>query len=443
MRRQPASRAFGRRQGHTEALQDEQVDRNIAAWHLDRGFASMRQWRAQGDCLALASRLSRATAGSRAAIANASMEYPVLENAVRVVGRWRTDRTAWRGGFKRAPPARAARAGLCLFDFRAPAQRRAAAALMRAELPFAVSHMPSLERARRRWTWAYLRGALGARPRLVELARGNRFLYWDHKAKMRPGYVAPSAKMYLPFGSWLQRATQKASTASWLARKADAEDQRVGLGEALYRKSTFAYLMLDDSDRADAWLRQDLPMFDPGRAPAGEAEAGAGAGAVAVAEAALALGSAAEARGAAARGVHCRFAMPATLAQAHFDAGRNFVALVKGHRRYILAPPSECARMYLRNGTGDPSARHSRVDLDAWAQGGERAHEAAGRFPLFATARVVEAALAAGQALFIPSFWIHTISSVDTSVQCNARSGDPRASRARREIAKCGFDQQH
>ncbi len=43
------------------------------------------------------------------------------------------------------------------------------------------------------------------------------------------------------------------------------------------------------------------------------------------------------------QGIHCRFGMASVIAEAHFDGGRNFVALVKGRRRYILNEPAQCS----------------------------------------------------------------------------------------------------
>jgi hypothetical protein len=42
------------------------------------------------------------------------------------------------------------------------------------------------------------------------------------------------------------------------------------------------------------------------------------------------------------QGVHCRFGMSGIIAEAHFDGGRNMVALVQGKRRYILLAPDQC-----------------------------------------------------------------------------------------------------
>ncbi len=34
--------------------------------------------------------------------------------------------------------------------------------------------------------------------------------------------------------------------------------------------------------------------------------------------------------------------MPSVIAEAHYDSGRNFIAMVKGRKRYIIAHPNQC-----------------------------------------------------------------------------------------------------
>ena len=35
------------------------------------------------------------------------------------------------------------------------------------------------------------------------------------------------------------------------------------------------------------------------------------------------------------------------IAETHYDGGRNFIAMLKGAKRYVLLPPSECKLLYL------------------------------------------------------------------------------------------------
>jgi hypothetical protein len=106
-------------------------------------------------------------------------------------------------------------------------------------------------------------------------------------------------------------------------------------------------------------------------------------------------------------------------------AGRNFIFMVRGRKRYILSRPSECDNLaMLRDG---PSARHSAAD---WTlpEGIAALRNASG----------IEVVMEAGDALYIPAFWFHFIESLTVNIQCNARSGTPPM--GAEAIADCGFD---
>lgn len=125
------------------------------------------------------------------------------------------------------------------------------------------------------------------------------------------------------------------------------------------------------------------------------------------------------------RGIHCRFGMPGIIAEAHYDAGRNFVFMTRGRKRYILSAPTVCPHLaMLRDG---PSARHSFVDWTS-PEGVAALSNGTG----------IEVVMEAGDALYIPAFWFHFIISLSVNVQCNARSGTPPKDAP--AIAACGFD---
>mmetsp|Transcript_26027 Transcript_26027/g.43360 ORF Transcript_26027/g.43360 Transcript_26027/m.43360 type:complete len:216 (-) Transcript_26027:197-844(-) len=127
------------------------------------------------------------------------------------------------------------------------------------------------------------------------------------------------------------------------------------------------------------------------------------------------------------KGIHCRFGMRSVIAEAHFDGARNSVVELGGMRRWILTHPDQCENMhmYLKP---HPSGRHSAVDWSA---------PDLEQFPNFAKIKGNEVILVPGDFLFIPTNWIHTITSLNINVQCNSRSGyssiyDPY-------LHKCGF----
>ena len=119
--------------------------------------------------------------------------------------------------------------------------------------------------------------------------------------------------------------------------------------------------------------------------------------------------------------------MAGNTAQNHFDASRNFVAVLGGRRRYILSHPDQCEHLALHP-MGHPSARHSMVDFS---------DPDLEKYPQFKQARSSEVVLQAGDLLYLPTNWFHYIVSLDTSWQCNARSGVTQETMG--YIRDCGF----
>ena len=318
--------------------------------------------------------------------------------------------------------------------------------------------------------------AAGSGVRLTELSKGARFLFWDTKvANALPpaaqlNFSAPSAKMFINYRVWRRSARIKleqamklashravthaavTSVAGAAAAAAAAAAPTLGGGgmsermderqrkreeeeaEAAFRRSTFATMLLNSAQ--DGWIEEDLALFRSRAVTAGTtATAGAGLASTGtdVAESAL-MGSAREAAAPSHRGTHCRLAMPASTSAVHFDAGRNLVAMVRGHRRYVLLHPSQCRHLELQP-TGHPSARHSRVSWLAAHNGGNwsTAH------PELAAAAATEVVLAPGELLFIPSYYFHHITSLGVSMQCNSRAGFPEHSQATATMQQCGF----
>ena len=99
--------------------------------------------------------------------------------------------------------------------------------------------------------------------------------------------------------------------------------------------------------------------------------------------------------------------------------------------RYILVAPEDSCDMYLL-GRNHPSGRHSAVDWskpDSW-----------GDFPDFPTMPAHEVVQEPGDMLYLPTFYLHYINSIDTNYQCNTRSG--RSNGGTKAIHHCtpGFD---
>lgn len=129
-----------------------------------------------------------------------------------------------------------------------------------------------------------------------------------------------------------------------------------------------------------------------------------------------------------ARGINCRFGMKGVVAECHFDVSRNWIVLLGGARRYILSHPNQCVHMEMFPAM-HPSGRHSRVD---WSHP-----------PMddpsrpFSKATANEVVLQAGDAMYLPTNWLHFIVSLSLNYQCNARSGI--TTEYHNDIRQCGF----
>jgi Cupin-like domain len=125
------------------------------------------------------------------------------------------------------------------------------------------------------------------------------------------------------------------------------------------------------------------------------------------------------------KGIQCRFGERGVTAATHFDSGRNMVAMMKGAKRYILSPPKECSKLGIVTSKGNPIFRHSILNFGHLTEmsnpdmplGEHEWMERSG------DALAVETVLKAGEVLYIPSHWFHYITSLQTSAQCNVRSG--------------------
>eukprot|EP00937_MAST-01D_sp_MAST-1D-sp2_P005904 g5904.t1 len=290
---------------------------------------------------------------------------------------------------------------LCRFDFREAAQRAAALEFRKSEVPFVATHVQNVEEVQQLWTWDYLAKAMGGSDgkhgggkRRVEVSlshgenKGNHFMYWKNAGarftRKHPEWQAPTTFSQRTLPEWL----------AFARGQAERFPQHAAASEHWY---------LMTASQEDPWIERDLKIFrrfkkswfvvNPDQY----------------------------------RGIHCRFGMHGIVAEAHFDGGRNFIAMLKGHKRYVLMRPEECKNIYLLK-KGHPSGRHSLVD---WA------HVDEAKWPKFYESRAMETVVAEGEVLYVPSFWIHYPISLDLSVQCNCRSGNIQ--RHLEELKTCGF----
>ena len=249
--------------------------------------------------------------------------------------------------------------GLCVFDYERDYDR--AVRYRQLELPFVLTNTPDVWQTAERWNRDdYLLQLLGHdADNKAEHSNSHHFMYWKTiYADVPQGWKAPTDTTKLSFPDWLDKAT-KNSTQDWYYFRYNA------IWNDLH-----------------SFLYDELPFFRPFPSffvvdPGGQ------------------------------RGINCRFGMTGVLAEAHYDSSRNFIVLLKGTRRYILAHPKECEHLELYP-LKHPSGRHSAVD---WTDFSVEEH------PVFVSAQVNEVVLQAGDALYLPTHWFHFIQSLDLNYQ--------------------------
>jgi hypothetical protein len=355
--------------------------------------------------------------------------YPMLFPLSSILSEWSSDTVS-------VPPTYGRYTSLRVFDY--ATEREEALRYRRAEVPFVIRGIPSLDIAIPLWADdTYLTKAMnggdGSKDKSYTAEvneNSNHFMYWNKaKAKKEKTYVPPTEEGEITPREWFKLAKEvmlevneeeKAQLPAWWfstnsSEKNDVKSRR-GISTPVLspvsRKKRKLYYMRASTDfkrsEVNAWITRDLTFLDAKtKAVSGETEAD--------------FFVADETQQ---RGIHCRFGMPGIIAEAHYDGGRNFITMQRGKKRYILSPPSECGNLHLLK--DGPSSRHS--DLD-WSD-----HTQVGRLnKALATEIIIEA----GDALYVPALWFHYITSLNTNVQCNTRSGTPRL---HEEVLKsCGF----
>ena len=374
--------------------------------------------------------------------------YPMLFPLAAILGEWSSDIVS-------VPPTYGRFSSLRVFNWsRCEVERAEMLAYRRAEVPFVVRGVPSLDRAAQLWAddSYFVQRMAGFSPPFADSgsnkpnhrpspqekpypaevnANSNHFMYWN-KGKARQekkrGWVPPTTEGEILPSEWLSsareverevEAEERAQLPDWwfAAPNSSASSSRNGISTPVAppltrKKRTLHYMRASTDQRnpgVNAWIREDLPLFDASPSAPNSARD----------EASFFLADAAQQRG-----VHCRFGMPGIIAEAHYDGGRNFITMQRGRKRYILSPPGECEFLHLLK--DGPSARHSSADWSDPAQ-----------VALLSRALATEIVIEAGDALYVPALWFHYITSLTPNVQCNSRSGTPRLWEA--ELKRCGF----
>jgi len=324
--------------------------------------------------------------------------YPPFENLWEIVERWNPDNVTLPHHFRET---------LQVFNYSNPSERYMAETYRNAELPFKIYGVPDIEAARDEWTDGFLVDNFdkGHRAQFkVELSKNNHFMYWRSPSasgrREYPDWTSPTEVIQSTFADWLD-----------LAHAADAEKLHHGEEHRYLMMGTppLYSLIQGKKVRRTHFVTKSLPCFTPREENFFVTDVPHN------------------------KGIQCRFGMRGVIAEAHYDGGRNMVAMLKGAKRYILAPPRACHTLSLIKDRKHPSFRHSTTD---WSHP-EQAKDAFSGPEALAIDTVVRE----GEILYIPSYWIHYIISLKYSIQCNTRSGSPPKRQGEEHIARCMGDQ--
>lgn len=294
-----------------------------------------------------------------------ALPYDTLYN---VLSRWNPDNP---------DPPKSFREKIQHFDYGNPYERQLADRWRKAELPFKLYNVSEFQATSRKWTEEYLLDSIssGRQPH-VEKSKNNHFMFWSGKGSRIRNYKPPTEIVSgMSFKEWNQ-----------LAKEAD----RMRLSNS----SEHYYFMVgaDAHEHGRTFISRDLPMFSTEKNNYWITNVAAN------------------------KGIQCRFSMRGIIAETHYDSGKNFIAMLKGAKRYVLTPPHSCDHLAIITDTKHPSYRHSVIDWSDLAQC---------RQNKFHEVDALDTIVHKGEVLYIPSYWFHYIVSLKYSVQCNSRSGAP------------------
>ncbi|TDH69559.1 hypothetical protein CCR75_005028 [Bremia lactucae] len=286
---------------------------------------------------------------------------------------------------------------LCHFNVSDHNEFRLAQVFREMEVPFVTYGIPELTAASERWTDEYLMKQLRATAQFkVHVANDSHFMYFT-KDKRLPGEKATYESRQMTYPQFVQTIGSVTSQ------------------ENAGRPHEYYYFMIkkSDFDSRAAFIYRELPFLDPTR-KGHDRKFGD-----------LYIRDSEEAGK---RGMRCRFGMRGIIADGHIDGGFNQISIIRGTKRYVIAPPSACNCLGLR--IEGQSARHTVYN---WSDTSVLSEDAR-------NCPAAEVALTSGEVLYLPSYWYHHIVSLDTSIQCNLRSGVSVRNETRQFLAACGFN---
>ena len=270
-------------------------------------------------------------------------------------------------------------------NFSDPVEREIAERLRDLEVPFKIYGFNGLDDVIRKWTDDYLIKNIDRDN--VERSKTNHFMYWADKGSRNPeGYIGPTDRVDMSFSSWLANA-----------KRADAERYPNDKEHLYFHLSTRSRREKLFINKDLAFLSTEQPNFWISR-PSDN------------------------------KGIQCRLGMRGIIAESHFDHGRNTICMIKGNKRYILNPPESCKHLGVISDRNHPSYRHSVFDWSDVEQA--KSHG-------FNKVKAIDTIVREGEVLYIPSYWLHYVISLQYSIQCNSRSGAPESEKGQSHANEC------
>jgi hypothetical protein len=321
--------------------------------------------------------------------------YPNYHSLLSILQRWNPDEP---------DPPLVFHEELQHFDYGNREQRAMAQIYRDNEVPFKLYNVPEFDVVANKWTDEYLHDAMSnLHPHVEKASQNNHFLFWNMRKKDdTENYTPPTEIVDMSFKQW-----------SKIAQEADQNKMSSNEDHYYFMLGTVKEGSVSNIHKSmvNNFIAEDLPLFSVSEENPNFFITNPKAN----------------------KGIQCRFGMRGIVAEAHYDAGRNMVAVLKGQKRYILVPPSECPSLKIITDNKHPSFRHSTLDWSA-------ATSDASMLSSFQKVKAIDTIVKTGEVLYMPSYWFHYIVSLEQNIQCNSRSGSPPKRQGLEDIEKCiGF----
>lgn len=262
------------------------------------------------------------------------------------------------------------------FNYEILEQRRASVKYRNNGFPYKLYNIPDINKASKLWTNDYLSDQLNDVTKNGVLINdektsgynhtNSKFLYGTIKMNKRKNVITPlvSAKPHITFNDFLELSTTN--------------------------KTEYYYMIKSPPKDASSFVSKDLQIWS----------------------------SAAEnyfiTNPQANHGIKCRIGMKGGMIEAHYNTARNMIASLKGAFRVLLFPSSRCPMLI--NNTTRIIRRNNIIDWNNLEDIRKRG---------FDTITALETMILPGEVLHIPPFWLHTLISLDSSIECSLIINSP------------------